>query len=90
MSFHPKQGVPKDSTTETTMRMCLSEIDRCRHDNFYPFFLNMTSERCGWVPNEAEVPDGVREDYQWVFGLSVTEMEIMHSSYRSDNPNGLL
>ena len=71
------------------MRMCLSEIDRCRQDNYYPFFLNMTSERCGWVPSEAEVPPGVREDYQWVFGLSVTEMEIMHASYRSDNPNGM-
>ena len=36
------QGVPKDTTTEETLRTCLGEIDRCYADNIMPFFLNMT------------------------------------------------
>ena len=35
------QGVPKDATTEETIRICLSEIDRCYDDNTAPFFLNL-------------------------------------------------
>ena len=27
--------------------------------------------------------------YNYVYGLSVTEMEIMHAAYRLDNPNGM-
>ena len=36
------QGVPKDFTTEATLRACLGEIDRCYQDNVNPFFINMT------------------------------------------------
>ncbi|XP_033113072.1 telomerase protein component 1-like [Anneissia japonica] len=36
-------GVPVDSTTEETLRVCLGEIDRCYQDNIMPFFLNLTS-----------------------------------------------
>ncbi|XP_047125154.1 telomerase protein component 1 [Hydra vulgaris] len=32
-------GVPKDSTTEETIKICLSELDRCYEDNVSPFFL---------------------------------------------------
>ena len=39
--FH-HQGIPKDTTTEMTLRMCLGEIDRCYNDNVMPFFLNLT------------------------------------------------
>ena len=46
------------------------------------------SERIGWIPVGEEVPEAVREQYKWVDGLSVTEMEIMHGAYRNDNPNG--
>ncbi len=46
------------------------------------------SERIGWVPLRDEVPESVRDEYKWVQGLSVTEMEIMHGAYRRDNPNG--
>ena len=42
----------------------------------------------GWVPVLDEVPESVRDEYKWVQGLSVTEMEIMHGAYRRDNPNG--
>nr|XP_006815135.1 PREDICTED: telomerase protein component 1-like [Saccoglossus kowalevskii] len=82
-------GVPKDTTTEETLRTCLGEIDRCYADNVMPFFLNLTSERCGWVPNRSEVPQSVIDEYRWVMGLSVTEMEIIHGAYRVDNPNSL-
>ncbi|XP_038068590.1 telomerase protein component 1-like isoform X1 [Patiria miniata] len=97
-------GVPKDTTTEETLRTCLGEIDRCYQDNVMPFFLNLTSptlfpascfsgtsegERCGWIPNQSEVPESIAADYRCVHGLSVTEMEIMHGAYRKDNFNSL-
>ncbi|XP_077981357.1 telomerase protein component 1-like [Glandiceps talaboti] len=82
-------GVPKDTTTEETLRTCLGEIDRCYSDNVMPFFLNLTSERCGWIPNRSEVPQSVIDEYMWVMGLSVTEMELIHGAYRVDNPNAL-
>ena len=46
------------------------------------------SERVGWIPVKNEIPEAVQEEYKWVEGLSVTEMEIMHGAYRKDNPNG--
>jgi len=36
------QGVPKDVTSEGTLRACLGEIDRCYAENIMPFFVNMT------------------------------------------------
>lgn len=48
----------------------------------------MTSERTGWIPEEHVIPDILREQYDWIDGLSVTEMEILHAAYRIDNPNG--
>ncbi|XP_064629063.1 TPR repeat-containing protein DDB_G0287407-like isoform X2 [Lineus longissimus] len=82
-------GIPKDSTSELTLRTCLGEIDRCYADNVKPFFLNMTSERIGWIPLPGEIPQNLVDEYQWVFGLSVTEMEIVHGAYRKDNPNSI-
>ncbi|XP_038079413.1 telomerase protein component 1-like isoform X2 [Patiria miniata] len=82
-------GVPKDTTSEDTLRMCLGEIDRCYADNIMPFFLNMTSERCGWIPGLGEVPENLQQEYRWISGLSVTEMEIMHGAYRKDNYNSI-
>ncbi|ELU16709.1 hypothetical protein CAPTEDRAFT_199172 [Capitella teleta] len=82
-------GVPTDFTTEATLRACLGEIDRCFQDNVMPFFINMTSERVGWIPMEEEVPEAISSEYSWVRGLSVTEMEILHGAYRTDNPNAL-
>ena len=72
------------------MRACLGEIDRCYQDNIMPFFLNMTSERIGWIPLGDQIPEAVRTEYKWIDGLSITEMEIMHGAYRNDNPNGML
>lgn len=50
--------------------------------------LPFCSERIGWVPMGHEVPANIRDEYSWIDGLSVTEMEIMHGAYRKDNPNG--
>ena len=33
---------------------------RCREENGYPYFLNLTSERYGWVPKMHEVPEDIR------------------------------
>ncbi|KAJ8026575.1 Telomerase protein component 1 [Holothuria leucospilota] len=80
-------GVPKDTTTEETLRMCLGEIDRCYQDNVMPFFLNLTRAGCGWIPTAYDISASLAKEYRWVQGLSVTEMEILHGAYRSDNPN---
>ena len=34
-----------------------------------------------------EVSPALVEEYRWIFGLSITEMEIVHGAYRHDNPN---
>ena len=53
-----------------------------------PFvFVRGDSERIGWIPLPSEVPQTLVDEYRWIFGLSVTEMEIVHGAYRKDNPN---
>ena len=34
-----------------------------------------------------EVSPALVDEYRWIFGLSITEMEIIHGAYRHDNPN---
>ncbi len=69
-------GVPKDSSSEATLRACLGELDRCRRDNTHPFFLNLLGDRYGWVPSAAALPPTLAKEYDWVPGLSVTHMEV--------------
>mgnify|MGYP000473364716 CR=1 FL=1 len=52
-------GVPKDSTTEDIIRTCLGELDRCIQENTNPFFINLLSERYGWIPTAEQVPAAV-------------------------------
>lgn len=82
-------GVPADSTAEEILRACLEEIDRCRENNEYPFFINMLSHRYGWTPKMDTVPESVINQYSWVNGASVTLMEILHGAVRDFNPNAL-
>lgn len=82
-------GVPKDTTSEETIRICLSEIDRCYEDNVAPFFLNLAGERAGWIPQFGDMTANLASQYGWVYGLSVTEMEIVHGAFRKLNPNAL-
>jgi len=51
--------------------------------------VNCNSERIGWIPLLMEISENVMKDYSFIYGLSVTEMEIMHAAYRLDNPNGI-
>ncbi|XP_076439572.1 uncharacterized protein LOC143279413 [Babylonia areolata] len=53
-------GVPKDADTRETLMTCLSEIDRCREENQYPYFLSMLSERYGYVMDPSQVPDDIK------------------------------
>lgn len=82
-------GVPKDSTTEDTIKICLSELDRCCEDNVAPFFLNLAGDRAGWIPTFEDLSQNVAAQYGWIYGLSVTEMEIVHGAFRQLNPNAL-
>jgi hypothetical protein len=80
-------GVPAQSSTGTTLRACLGEIDRCYDTNGSPFFINMLGHRYGWIPSPHDVPDDVRASYEWIDGASVTHMEIVHATFRKYNPN---
>ncbi|XP_065072260.1 uncharacterized protein LOC135696706 [Rhopilema esculentum] len=82
-------GVPKDATTEETIKICLSELDRCYEDNTAPFFLNLAGDRSGWIPTIDDLSRNLAAQYGWVYGLSVTEMEIVHGAFRKLNPNAL-
>ncbi|CAC5362199.1 unnamed protein product [Mytilus coruscus] len=82
-------GVPKDADTRETLTACLSELDRCREENIYPYFLSLVSERFGWVPKIEEVPNDIRARYKWMPGMSVTTSEIMVGGYWGQNRNAL-
>lgn len=83
-------GVPAESTTETILRACLTEIERAKELNGNCFFINMLGQRYGWVPNfPTDVPESVATQFDWVPGVSVTHMEILCGAYRTMNPNAL-
>ncbi|ESO89196.1 hypothetical protein LOTGIDRAFT_154286 [Lottia gigantea] len=76
-------GVPKDTTTGETIAICLEELDLCHETNEgEPFFLNMTCDRYGWIPSDTDIPDDVKEKYNWIHNTSITFMEIMHGALR--------
>ncbi|XP_019644611.1 PREDICTED: telomerase protein component 1-like [Branchiostoma belcheri] len=81
-------GVPKDSTSQTTISICLEELDRClKETDGQPFFLAMLGERYGWIPSTEDVSADIRDNYDWVDHLSITHMEITHGALRPNNPN---
>eukprot|EP01125_Pyxidicula_operculata_P011243 TRINITY_DN3679_c0_g1_i1.p1 TRINITY_DN3679_c0_g1~~TRINITY_DN3679_c0_g1_i1.p1 ORF type:complete len:1132 (-),score=166.27 TRINITY_DN3679_c0_g1_i1:262-3657(-) len=80
-------GIPKDSNTGETIRNCLSEIDNCSQKNGDPFFLGLVSERFGWIPSQVDIPTDVKYKYGWIDGLSMTAMEIVHSSFHGYKSN---
>lgn len=82
-------GVPKDSSTEQTIKICLGELDRCYEDNIVPYFLNLNCARAGWIPTFGDLTYNLAVQYGWVYGLSLTEMEIVHGAFRKCNPNAL-
>ena len=45
-------------------------------------------ERVGWIPKAGDLTDSLTAQYGWVFGLSVTQMEIVYGAFRKLNPNG--
>ena len=51
-----------------------------------PFVVN--SQRSGWTPTFGDLTYNLAVQYGWVYGLSVTEMEIVHGAFRKCNPNG--
>ncbi|XP_050419113.1 TPR repeat-containing protein DDB_G0287407 [Patella vulgata] len=82
-------GVPKDADTRETLMACLSEIDRCREENEFPYFLCMLSERYGYVCDDETVPDDIKTKYNWLPGMSVTALEIFTGAYWDKNPHAL-
>ena len=46
------------------------------------------SDRSGWIPTIEDLSRNLAAQYGWIYGLSVTEMEIVHGAFRKFNPNG--
>lgn len=44
--------------------------------------------RSGWIPDFGDLTYNLAVQYGWVYGLSLTEMEIVHGAFRKCNPNG--
>uniref|UniRef100_A0A914W2W6 NACHT domain-containing protein n=1 Tax=Plectus sambesii TaxID=2011161 RepID=A0A914W2W6_9BILA len=83
-------GVPVDSTTENTVRVCLTELERCVDETGgKPFFIGLLGERYGWVPAKKELTDELITKTDWVPNISVTHMEIVNGVLRRNNPNAL-
>eukprot|EP00039_Didymoeca_costata_P003849 m.70069 g.70069 ORF g.70069 m.70069 type:complete len:904 (-) comp12107_c0_seq1:53-2764(-) len=81
-------GLPPGSTMEKILNTCLQEVDRCKSENENCFLIAMLSERNGWIVPEKEVPVELkRMPYEWIPDFSLTQMEIVHASYRDANPN---
>ena len=53
-----------------------------------PFLLIFYSDRSGWIPTIEDLSRNLAAQYGWVYGLSVTEMEVVHGAFRKFNPNG--
>ncbi|KAL8585818.1 hypothetical protein ACOMHN_065168 [Nucella lapillus] len=70
-------GVPKDADTRETLLTCLSEIDRCREENEYSYFLSMLSERYGYVMDPSQVPDDIKARYKWLPGINPNALFMM-------------
>ena len=52
----------------------------------FSFLIN--SARAGWIPTFGDLTYNLAVQYGWVYGLSLTEMEIVHGAFRKCNPNG--
>ena len=51
-------------------------------------FIFYCSARAGWIPTFGDLMYNLAVQYGWVYGLSLTEMEIVHGAFRKCNPNG--
>lgn len=53
------------------------------------WYILLFRDRTGWIPKFEEFSLNLASQYGWVYGLSVTEMEIVHGAMRKLNPNGI-
>ena len=83
-------GIPKDSTANDTIDICLNEIEQCQEETGgQAFFLNLLGERYGWIPNLDEISQEVVDKYDVINGISITHTEILQASLRSNSKNAL-
>jgi hypothetical protein len=53
------------------------------------FSFSICSARAGWVPEKKHVSPQLMDKYKMVYGLSITEMEIVQGAFKfKNNPNG--
>ena len=83
-------GIPKDSTANDTIDICLNEIEKCLEETGgQAFFLNFLGGRYGWIPDLQHISKEVVDKYDLVDGMSITHTEILHASLRSNSKNAL-
>ena len=83
-------GIPKDSTTNDTIDICMNEIEKCQEETGgQAFFVNLLGERYGWIPNLPEISQEVVDKYDLINGISITHAEVLNAALRSNSKNAL-
>ena len=83
-------GIPKDSTTNDTVDICMNEIEKCQDETGgQAFFVNLLGERYGWIPNLQDISQEVVDKFDLIDDISITHAEILNASLRSNSKNVL-
>lgn len=61
------------------LKVCLQEAQQC------DIFCGLLGERYGWVPSN--IPEDIKNQYQWKDGYSITHMEIQEGVFRRFIPH---
>jgi hypothetical protein len=46
------------------------------------YFIDLSISRYGWIPELSDIDENTRRKYDWVPGISITHMEILHGAFR--------
>lgn len=79
-------GMNEEESTAKVLQVCFDEID-----NAHPFFIAILGDRYGWIPDSDVVTDCVQHKthVDGIIGKSVTEMEILYSTYEKENAGNM-
>jgi len=80
-------GVSREaSEDQSTMQICLDEVDRCRGATEAPNFVALLGERYGWRPLPEEIPGNEYEEIHTFLseGSDDTGLELLNQWYKLD------
>ncbi|XP_065065647.1 telomerase protein component 1-like [Rhopilema esculentum] len=83
-------GIPKNTSANDTIQICMEEIDKCLADTGgQAFFLNMLGERYGWIPDLRQIDSETVRQFDLIQGISITHAEILQAALRSSSQNAI-